>query len=221
MAARYPKHAAAVKASAADVGIHEQPAHSNEGERVGEMQSNTWLGGWKAGMPSPRPNGTRPATTNWPWCVAGFITWSLEAGFELVYRGAGAYAFLDWAKTAGWATMNVTRCKPGDGVVFNIGDGHIAQFLSYDKKTGLVHTRDANVADQVADRARQLKLVRGFVLLPEKRQPLPPAKPPVFEVATSEGGKVIYVSGATAIGRKISLLLTRHPGGVVIRRKQR
>lgn len=165
------------------------------------MQAHTWLGG-----------------THWPWCVAACVTWLEEAGFKLPYQGAGAWAFLDWARKAGWA-VPASKAIPGDLVVWGFGSGHMSM-LTQPVAAGRVLTIDGNVDDAVEYRNRPISLVRGFIHIPELHS-APPAKPPVFEVVGSASGhKVIYVSGARAIGRNLSRFLKNHPNGVVIRNKR-
>lgn len=202
----FPKHTAAVASFLKDIGVHEEPMGSNTGARVITYQHSTWLGG-----------------TGWPWCVAACCYFAQQAGFTLPYRGAGAYAWLDWARKVGWALTSAQyqQAIPGDFVVWNIGEGHMSMLRSSVGSDHIVHTVDGNVSDSVAIRDRPLSLVRGFVHLPEQPvTPPPPARPPVFEVATGESGsKVIYVSGARAIGRNLGRFLGHHPEGLRISRK--
>lgn len=203
----YPKHAKALARARADLkaGVKEVPLtvpSSNTGPRVREMQAHTWLGG-----------------TGWPWCVAACITWAEEAGFVLPYQGAGAYAYLDWAKQNGW-TCTLGQAVPGDFIVFNIGAGHIAMLATPVGGVSQVHTIDGNSSDRVKENLRSVKLVRGVVHLPEKHT-VPKAKPPLFEVVTSENGhRVLYVSTASRVGKKLPAILARH-ARVTIRRRKR
>lgn len=199
----YPKHEKLLGGALADVGVHEEPLGSNTGKKVREYQASTWLGG-----------------TGWPWCVAFCVYHALKAGFKLPYLGAGAYAWLDWAKRAGWV-VPASGAVPGDFVVFNVGAGHMGM-LREKVSGGRVKTVDGNVSNAVELRDRPLSSVRGFVHLPEKPGVASkPEKPPMFEVVTSESGhKVIYVSGARAVGRKLEQILRRHPS-VTIRRRRR
>ena len=196
----YPKHEQAVKDALADVGVREEPPGSNSGRRVREYQDADWLPG-----------------TAYPWCVSFCIWAATKAGFKLPYLGAGAYAYLDWAKKAGWA-VPAAGAIPGDFVVFNVGAGHMAM-LREKVKGGTVRTVDGNVSDQVALRERPLSTVRGFVHLPEQPAIVKSVRPPVFEVVTSESGhKVIYVSGSRAISRRLARILGRYPS-ITIRRR--
>lgn len=202
----YPKHEKALARANADLkaGVREVPLGSNTGPRVREMQGHTWLGG-----------------TRWPWCVAACVTWAEEAGFVLPYQGAGAYAFLDWARRNGWSKP-LSRAIPGDFVVFNIGAGHMAMLVEYDARAGTVETIDGNSSDRVRRVLRSASLVRGAVTLPEKPHKIPAAKPPLFEVVTSESGhKVITVSTASGLAKKLEKLLKKHPTLTIRRRKRK
>lgn len=206
MAVRFPKHEAALAWALRERGVQEDPPGSNTGPRILTYQHQTWLGG-----------------TRWPWCAAFFVSaWQLGANRPLPYRGAGAYAWLDWARINHWA-INLERAIPGDAVVFNIGSGHIAILARpYAETRPNVETIDGNVSDMVAPRTRSASVVRGCIHVPEDavKDP-PPAKPPMFEVVTSASGhaKVVYVSGAKAVGRKLPAILNRW-GGVTIRRRK-
>jgi len=201
---RFPKHEKAISRARADerAGVDEDPDGSNSGRRVREMQGHTWLGG-----------------TGWPWCVAACVCWAEEAGFVLPYQGAGAYAYLDWARRSGWA-VPAAQAQPGDFVVFNIGSGHMAM-LEYKVTGGTVRTVGGNESDRVKRSERSTSLVRGYVHLPEAHT-VPKAKPPLFEVVTSESGhKKIYVSNARKVARKLPQILEKHPRGVTIRRRKK
>jgi len=199
----YPLHDNVVRIALAEYqhGIREDPPGSNTGPRIREYQAATWLGG-----------------TGWPWCVS-FALWCWkQAGVVLPYRGAGAWAYLDWARKAGWAVHDADRAIPGDLVVFNIGAGHMA-ILRESVRHGEVPTVDGNVDDAVGLRTRSLNTVRGFVHITE--QPVAvEAKPPMFEVIGSASGhKVIYVSGANAVAKRLPGFLRRHPVLTIRRRR--
>lgn len=204
MADSYPKHEKAVGSALADVGVHEQPMGSNRGPRVQVYQHATWLGG-----------------TGWPWCVAFLQYQWKQAGFVMPWRGAGAYALLDWAKTVGWAVPK-GLAQPGDAVVFNIGSGHAGMLR--EKITGTtVKTVDGNVSDRVDIRERPLSLVRGFVHIPEQPVMPPPTPPvPIYEVVRSASGHqvVIFNGKLSTIGQKLPRFLQRNPS-ITIRRKKR
>ena len=208
----YPKHDKAVDSALHDLGVHEQPMGSNRGPRVQVYQHATWLGG-----------------SGFPWCVAAWLYWTLHAGLNMPYHGAGAYALLDWARKVGW-DVPLNRAMPGDAVIFNVGSGHCAMFLSLHGST--VKTVDGNVSDSVALRERPVSLVRGCVHVPEapqtraapaRTQTTPAAKAPTFEVVSSESGhkRVIFNGKASTIGQKLPRFLRKNPSITVRRRKRR
>lgn len=199
------KHARAIELARREAqhGVHEQPLGSNNGDEVRRYQAATWL--------TP----PRPGATGWPWCVAFWQWCSREAGLAMPYKGAGAYALLDWAKKQGWTTRTPV---PGDAVVFGIGAGHVGVYDHADQQ--LVHTIDGNWTDRVVAVAHPAPKVRGYVHIPEAAEPRP-VKPPRFEVVSSASGheKILYVSGARAVARKLPELLNRY-GGLTIRRRR-
>jgi len=210
------RHEKALEWAVAQEGRHEEPLGSNRGAIVRECFAATWLGASFVG----------------PWCVAFCQRAWLVAGVALPWKGAGAYQLLEWAKREGWAGR-LADARPGDLVVWNIGAGHASVFVEWNQTALTVRTIDGNVGDAVAYRTRPASLVRGVVIVPEpKRQRSgdpPPAqrahfvepRPPVFEVLTSESGtRIVYVSGARAVGRMLSRILARHPRGVVIRQRK-
>lgn len=201
------QHQQALAFARANLGKHEVPAGSNTGPFVIFCQRATWLGG-----------------TRWPWCVAFWVRAWTETGRKLPYRGAGAYAFLDWHRknVPAWV-VPIEKARPGAAVIFNIGSGHQAMLARpYATTKPYVHTIDGNVGHAVASRERHVSTVRGVVDPPEKDLgTVPPAKVPMFEVVTSESGhsKLVYVSGAKAVSRKLGQILNRY-GGVTIRRRK-
>ncbi len=202
---QYPLHERAITLARREAarGVREEPLGSNNGVDVRRYQACTWL--------TP----PRPGAAGWPWCVAFWQWCSKEAGLKIPYRGAGAYALLDWARQHGWATMQPVA---GDAVVFGIGAGHVGVFDHHDGD--LVHTIDGNWTDRVVAVAHPTANVRGYVHIPEAGV-TPPVKNPIFEVVTSASGhtKIVYVSGARAIRRKLPELLNRY-GGITIRRRK-
>lgn len=207
MAAKYPKHAAVVAWCHGEVkaGVREVPLGSNTGPRVRWYQSHTWLPG-----------------TGWPWCTGFALTgWEEAGGFRLPWPSAGAWDLANRARAAGWAVASPGALVPGDIVTFKSGAGHLAVFLKYDGKTDTIFTVDGNVSDRVDYRERSRSLVRDLIHVPEKPVILPvPVKVPMFQVVTSEGGeRVVYVSGANAIAKRLPRFLRRH-GNITIRRKQ-
>jgi hypothetical protein len=108
---------------------------------------------------------------------------------------------------------------PGDLVVFNIGAGHMGILREpVTSSDWFVYTVDGNVDDAVRLRVRPIDTVRGFVHIPEEPVAAQ-AKPPMFEVIGSASGhKVIYVSGANAVARRLPQFLRRHPVLTIRRR---
>jgi len=203
---RFPKHDAVVKWAKGELGVTEEPPGSNSGGRVRYYQGFDWL-----------PGG------GYPWC-ASFVdaAWA-NAGYPLPFPSAGAWDLGNRARKAGWAVPKPRNLTPGDIVTFKAGAGHVALFISFDSRRQLIRTLDGNVDNSVAYSTRRLAEVRDLIHVPEKAAPVPPklTKPPVFEVVTSEsGGKVIYVSGARAIGRNLARFLKVHPRLVIRRRKK-
>lgn len=197
-------HGKALAWAKEQLGKAEVPPGSNTGPFVYSCQQATWLSG-----------------TRWPWCVAFWQKAWAEAGYRMPWRGAGAYALLDWAKTVRW-DVRWDSAEPGDAVIVNIGSGHCAM-LAGPVEHGQVPTINGNWNNEVALHTFDISQVRGFVHVPaDKVTVTPPAKPPVFEVVTSASGKrkVVYVSGEKAISRKLGAILNRW-GGITIRRQKK
>ena len=119
-------------------GVHESPWGSNGGRDVHRYQSST-------------------GAYNQAWCASFFWYCWQKAG----YRGAtsaGAWYSTDRIG----ARVNIANAIPGDGVSFNVGDGHIGMFLSYNRRTGMVKTIDGNTADQVAIRERSIHSIHSI-----------------------------------------------------------
>lgn len=200
------KHQKALEFMRNNLGAHEQPMGSNTGPFVRECQAATWLAG-----------------TRWPWCAATIVKAWTVAGFKFPYRGASAYGLLDYYQKhlPKWVVA-VSAAKPGAAVVFKIGAGHVAMLeVPFAETEPLVQTIGGNEDDAVRRETRHVSLVRG-VVDPIETGTVPPAKPPIFEVVTSASGhaKLVYVSGARAIGRKLPQLLNRW-GGITIRRHKK
>lgn len=196
-------HGKALAWAHSTIGRGEVPPGSNTGPFVQSCQQATWLPG-----------------TRWPWCVAWFQKAWAQTGYRMPWLGAGAYAFADWARGAGW-TVHSEVAVPGDAVILNIGAGHCAM-LSAPIRHGDVPTISGNYGDKVAEHVFDIAQVRAFIHIPaDKTVPLPPVKPPMFEVVTSASGKrkVVYVSGANAISKRLGKMLNRW-GGITIRRKK-
>jgi hypothetical protein len=201
------EHAKVVAWLSKNVGQHEVPPGSNTGPFVQSCQAATWLAG-----------------TRFPWCVATWVKAWTVAGRTLPYRGAGAYSMLAWYKAhlPAWV-VPLNRAKPGAAVILNIGSGHLATLEHAYAGGPTVETIDGNWGDAVARVKHPVTLVRGVIDPAEKDTGvIPPAKPPVFEVVTSASGhaKLVYSSGAKAVGRKLPALLNRY-GGLTIKRRKK
>jgi hypothetical protein len=198
------KHQKAVEIARYEIGVHEHPMGSNTGERVRIYQHATWLPG-----------------THWPWCVAFWQYCTQQAGLRFPDLTAGAYDLHKRAKKRGLAVA-VSEAVPGDAIVFKIGSGHAAMLAEpYTRTDPYVHTIDGNVSDMVAERRRHITTVLGAVHIPELARQTP-SLPPLFEIVTSESGhaKIVYVSGAKAISRKLDRILRKH-GRITIRPHRR
>lgn len=200
------EHQAALAWLKKHVGEHEQPMGSNRGAFVQLCQAATWLAG-----------------SGWPWCVATWVKAWTVAGYKLPYKGAGAYVMLDWyRKNAPAWVVPLSKAKPGAAVILNIGSGHLATLAEKYVSGGSIKTIDGNWGDKVEATTHQVSEIRGVIDPPEKAPPMPPAKPPVWEVVTSASGhkKLVFASGAKGVGRKLPQLLNRF-GGVTIQRRKR
>lgn len=192
------QHGAALRWKLAHLGEHEIPMGSNTGPFVLECQRATWLAG-----------------TGWPWCVASDqAAWAYGAGRALPWRGAGAYAFLDWALRVGWAA-HLNALVPGDEIVWNVGAGHASMLaLPYAETTPNVVTVDGNVGDAVRLCSRPSTLARGGIHVPERpaktHAKLAP-KTPRRETVTSHSGHAVSVhtTAAAVWPRSLKRALTR------------
>jgi hypothetical protein len=196
-------HLAALQWARRQLGEHEQPPGSNTGPFVVECQRATWLAG-----------------TRWPWCVAFYLRAWQATGRPLPWRGAGAWAFLDWARKAGWA-VPLERAVPGDAIVWRFGSGHCSMLdQPYAATRPLVVTVDGNVSDAVQRRRRPAAEVLGAIHVHATQQQ--PARPPLFEVATSISGhrKLLLVGGRRKVARRLAGLVNRW-GGVTVSRHRR
>lgn len=198
-------HQSVVRWAKSKIGEREQPLGSNSGPFVISCQRATSLPG-----------------TGWPWCAAFARKAWLEAGREMPYTGASAYGLLAYYQQhlPKWVAQPWTNARPGAFVVFNIGAGHVA-LLASPILRGDTHvtTVGGNESDSVKQTTRSLSLVRGIVDPPELGVVPPPAKPKLFEVATSASGqrKVIYTATAGRIGQKIGRILNgKGRGGITI-----
>lgn len=193
-------HERALSWAHAQLGRHEIPDGSNSGPFVRLCQRATWLPG-----------------TGWPWCVAFFIAaWKHGAGVVLPWLGAGAYAFLDWARANGCA-VSIEHAVAGDAVILNIGAGHCAMLAqAWHPGDAVVHTIDGNWSNAVTPVDHPIGQVLGCVHVHDRldaRRKITPARPRMFEVATSASGhrKLVYVSGRKAIAGHIAHILDRFP----------
>lgn len=197
-------HLAALQWARRQLGQHEQPPGSNTGPFVVECQRATWLAG-----------------TRWPWCVAFYLRAWQAVGQPLPWRGAGAWAFLTWARSAGWA-VPLERAKPGDAIVWRFGAGHCSMLDEpYGATRPLVVTIDGNVADSVRRCSRPAGQVLGAIHVHSTAQR--PQRPPLFDVATSVSGhrKLLLVGGRSKVARQLGRLFNRYGGLTVSRHHER
>lgn len=118
----------AVKWAMDEVGEHEEPWGSNRGPRVHFYQSST-------------------GAYNTFWCASFFWKAWQGAGYT------GAVSAGAWYSTDHIGTRKTrASAKPGCGVSFNIGDGHIGMLLAFIGDQ--VKTVDGNTSDEVAVRLR-------------------------------------------------------------------
>lgn len=192
-----------------DIGVRESPPGSNTGERIREMQANTWLPG-----------------TRWPWCAAAVCTWFKEAGYRLPDPSAGAKDLTSRAVRNGWGrSVPVSAGAPGAIVSFNIGSGHVALLERYDERTKLVHTVDGNASDQVKRCARPASQV--FLCVNVKGDGTEPPRPkrargPVRQVVTSESGSEVVVYASRNLDKvmgRAERLLRRGAKAVTVRKR--
>ncbi len=121
----------AVAYALTQLGTHESPWGSNRGADVHRYQSST-------------------GAYNAAWCASFFWYCWQKAGYTGV-TSAGAWNTTDFY---GAKILSIKYAKTGDGVSFNIGDGHIGQYLSH--TATMVKTIDGNTNDQVAIRERPI-----------------------------------------------------------------
>lgn len=213
MPSKFPLHVAALHYAIQQIGVHEVPNSSNRGPiqrhapsgGVDFYEEHDFLAGY-----------------GYPWCVTLWLTaWEVGAKHPLPYKTAGAYAMLNWARGAGWAVPS-TKLQPGDGVVFNIGAGHLAMFEKWEGS--MIHTVDGNTSNMVARRARPHSLVAGGIHVPEKMViPPKPVPKPFWVIATSENGKkkLVFTKFATEkqiLGMMPRLLAKYGKSGITIKR---
>lgn len=189
----------------ANLGQHEQPPGSNRGPFVQLCQAATWLPG-----------------SGWPWCVATWVKAWTVAGLKLPYRGAGAYAFLDWHRQhlPSWV-VPLAKAKPGAAIILNIGAGHLATLEHPYLGGPWVQTIDGNWGDKLQRVQHPVGQVRGCVD-PIEVGVVPPAKPPLWEIVTSASGhsKVVFVGRKGAVANRLVKVFNAH-GGLTVRRHKR
>lgn len=133
----------AVAYAMSQVGVHESPWGSNRGADVHRYQSST--GAYGAA-----------------WCASFYWYCWQQAGYK-GRTSAGAWNSTD---TIG-LRVEIKHAKPGDGVSFNVGDGHIGMYLSHTSST--VRTVDGNTSDQVAVRDRPIRSIH-FITRPHTQE---------------------------------------------------
>lgn len=127
----------AVAYALSQVGVHETPWGSNRGSDVHRYQSSTGAYGQA-------------------WCASFFWYCWQQAG----YRGSTSAGAWDTTDNHGTRVPGIAHARPGDGVSFNIGDGHIGMYLSHTKTH--VKTDDGNSGDQVAVRERPISQIHSI-----------------------------------------------------------
>lgn len=118
-------------------GVHESPWGSNRGGDVHRYQSST--GAYGAA-----------------WCASFFWYCWQVAG----YRGTTSAGAWDTTDSHGTHIVDIAHAKPGDGVSFDVGNGHIGMYLSHTAST--VKTIDGNTSDQVAVRERPISSIHSI-----------------------------------------------------------
>lgn len=118
-------------------GVHESPWGSNRGRDVQRYQSST--GAYGAA-----------------WCASFFWYAWQQAG----YRGRTSAGAWNTTDNYGARINGVQHAQPGDGVSFNIGDGHMGLYLSHTKTH--VKTVDGNTSDSVAVRERPISSIHSI-----------------------------------------------------------
>lgn len=118
-------------------GVHESPWGSNRGRDVRRYQTSTGAYGEA-------------------WCASFFWYCWQRAG----YRGPTSAGAWDTTDHYGQPIAHINSALPGDGVSFDVGDGHIGIYLSRTKTT--VKTIDGNTSDQVAVRERPISSIHSI-----------------------------------------------------------
>lgn len=121
----------AVAYALSQIGVHESPWGTNRGDDVHRYQSST-------------------GAYNEAWCASFFWYCWQQAG----YKGAVSAGAWNSTDHHGTHVADLNHAIPGDGVSFDIGEGHIGIFLH--KTATEVFTVDGNTNDQVAIRSRPI-----------------------------------------------------------------
>lgn len=135
------------------VGIHEVPAHSNDGppqlHGVGVHVIQESTGAFRL-----------------PWCVStGQFIWLHVLGSTWANRTAGAYALGEYAAQHGCV---IAKPVVGCGVVYHVGAGHYGTVVKVNRLAGTFLAVEGNEADRVALVSRNPRQIRcTFVLRPE------------------------------------------------------
>lgn len=177
----FPKHHAMLGWCIHQVGVHEEPAHSNRGPiqrthpsgGVSFFETFDFLAG-----------------SGYPWCVDTIQAGWAAIGHPLPYHTAGAYDLLHWARGVKWAVPSY-KCVPGDPIILNIGSGHAA---TLEKIVGnQFHTIDGNWRDRVQRVVHSHHEIAGGIHVPEIHVVPPPKKIPWSITVTSATGHKLRV----------------------------
>lgn len=118
-------------------GVHESPWGTNRGKDVHRYQSSTGAYGEA-------------------WCASFFWYCWQRAG----YTGPTSAGAWDTTDHYGTPVLGIAHARPGDGVSFNVGEGHIGVYLSHTATK--VKTNDGNTNDQVAVRERPISSIHSI-----------------------------------------------------------
>jgi hypothetical protein len=192
----FPLHDRALAYAISQIGVHEV------GRNRGPIQRTNPRGGVDYYQEHDFLEGV-----GYPWCVDFWLTaWAEGAKHPPPYKTAGAYAMLNWARGAGWAIPSA-GLLPGDGVVFNVGSGHLAVFERWEG--GYIHTVDGNHNDQVARASRPHSLVAGGIHVPEAFHAPVHVPKPYWVIVGSERGRRVLVFSKFATQKTVLGVLPR------------
>lgn len=188
--------AAVAKFARSLVGIHETPAHSNDGPGVHTIQSVT--GAYRA-----------------PWCVSTvqFIVRHV-LGFTIADRTANAYYLAAYAEKHGWT---IPKPVVGAAVVYHLGAGHAGTVVQVNRG-GAFLAVEGNEGDAVRLVERDPRGVKcTFILHPELRKakpapkpkPTPPAKPAALAVQGPKGGTIIRAGSVSRVAGVLPALVRK------------